>query len=851
MIPRATQNVIIGHRSFPDRDLMAAPSITTRIAQAAQLDLLAALRSLARSPGYATTVVLSLALALGAGAAAFSVIDAVRFRALPFKDGDRLVVLSEVPVDPIATARPSDSCRTACNISYDTFDQVLRTYPFHALDVVAAYTSGGKALNRGGESILVNGGVVSDNLFDLLGARPYRGRAFSPDDNKLGVPLTTVLSHDMWTTHFGQDPAIIGQVIKLSDSQYTVIGIMPPGFRHESRSDFWLPAVPTLDPSTRPAIRIITAIARLRAGATIDQLRGELSNIDPAPAAGSARGNAPKMRIEATPLRDRYTTSTRSHDLIFAAIVGCVLLIACTNLANLVLVRTLHQQRELAIRVSLGAGVGRLARHLFAQQLVLVVIAEVIGLALASWSLGFLGSLAALNSLRPDGMEYRLDARVVLFAMSLALLAGAFLSLAPARVMSRLDVQRLLREGAPSGGAARWGSRAQQVFVVAQIATAVVLLIGGGLMADTVVHLSRVDVGFDHTKLVQGTPSFPHPWRVRETYMPVSRRILDELSRMPGVGGVALRATLPLGNRGNAPAITLEGRAEPLPAGIAPSSALSVSSGYFEALGVKIVRGRGFTDQDLENSVPVAILNEWAARRWWPGEDPIGRTFRVDTAPSKPVTLTVVGIARDNKAAQSSILLADDAAELYRPFEQASSAFPTFFVRSTGSPAPLLKPARDALVKLVPDRPVFTTLVSDQIAQQLRGVRLNAMQIVGFALVGLLLAVIGIYGVLSHAVGRRTREIGIRGALGATRGGIGAMILRDALALTAIGLAIGLPLATSSSRLINDLLHGTKPTEPVVYVLVALGIVLVSLIASWIPARRAARVDPIVALRSM
>jgi putative ABC transport system permease protein len=718
------------------------------------------------------------------------------------------------------------------------------------MDAVAAYTSGGKALNTGTEPVLVTGGVVSDNLFDLLGVHAYRGRAITPEDNKLGVPLVVVLSYSMWTTYFGQDPKIIGRVIKLSDSQYTVVGVMPPGFNHETNSDFWLPAVPTLDPSTRPSIRAVTVIGRLRPGTTLQQLQGELSRVEPAPPANAARASSIKMRVDAQPLRDRYTSSTASHDLILAAIVGCVLLIACTNLANLVLVRTLHHQRELAVRVSLGAGAGRLTRHLFSQQLILVVVAEVLGLVLARSSLGFLSSLSALSSLRPDGMEYRLDAPVMLFATALALLAGAFLSVAPARVVASLDVQRLLREGAPSGSGGRWGGRAQQLFVVAQIATAAILMTGGGLMAHTVMQLSRVDLGFDYTQIVQGTPSFPHPWRVREKYMPVSRQILDEMARLPAAASVALRATNPIGGRGDGPAITLEGRAEPLPRGLAPTNAISVSAEYFKTLGIKMARGREFTDQDREASVPVAIVNEWAARRWWPNEDAIGKLFRIDTAPGMAVTLSVVGIVRDNKAAQPNVLLADDGPEVYRPFEQAPSAFPTFFARGKGSPAPMLKPSRDILVRLVPDRPVFTTLIADQVKQQLSGVRLNAMQIEGFAIVGLFLAVLGIYGVLSYAVSRRTREIGIRGALGATRAGIGTMILRDALGLTMIGLVIGLPAATAASGLISSLLHGTSRTQPVVYVSVALGVAAVSLIASYIPARRASRVDPIVALRT-
>lgn len=816
-------------------------------------DVRLAARSLMRTPGFTITAALSLTLAIGASAAAFSVIDAVRFRALPFPDSDRLVLISEIAdeegraAEKHATGR---DCRTACDVSYETFDQVLKPYPFKSLDAVAAFTAGGKALGTKGEPILVMGGVISPNVFSLLNVSPLHGRTFTPDDNTLGATPVTVLSYALWTSQLGADPNILGRVVKLSDTHYTVIGVMAPGFEFESKSQFWLPIVPVLDPSTRPSVRTVTAIGRLAPGRTLDQFRGELAALRPAVPQGRPAGKPlPHMHLAAAPLRERYVSSTQSHDVLFASVVACVLLIACANLANLVLVRTLQQQRELAIRAALGGGTARITRHLFLQNALLVAVGAGGGILLASSSLGILQSASVLDSLRPPGMEYRLDARAIGFVVVLAIAAAFLLSILPARLVSRIDAQKLLREGGPGSGGARWGRRVQQLFVVAQVASAVVLLTGGTLMARSVMHLSALDLGFDAQRVVQGSPSYPHPWRVPDKYLPVTERILTQMAALPGVDGATLRAAIPLGTRGDAPSLTLEGMAAPLPPSDAPAVAFGISPTYFDVMGVRLLQGRKFTDNDRENGIPVAVINEWAAKRWFHGSDPIGRTIRVDTAPSLGVTLSIVGVVRDNKAAQPNVLLADDAAEIYRPWLQAHSPFPVFLARTRGAPAAILKPIRELLVREVPDRPLSANLLAEQASDQLSGVRTNATQVLAFAGVGLFLALLGVYGVLAYAVGIRTRELGIRGALGASRGALRTLVLRDALWLSGLGAVLGLAVATSTMPLITELLHGIPPRDPATYAVVALVVIAVSLFASWIPAHRASRVNPVEALR--
>ena len=819
-------------------------------------DFRVAFRSLGRTPGFLITGVLSLALAIGTSAAAFSVIDAIRFRALPMRDAERLVLLSEVPAEHAGSSRDSrarNRCATSCDVGYKTFAQALADHPFRSLDLVAAFTSGGKSLIVKDEPILVVGGVVSPNLFALLGASPARGRLFTPDENQLGASPVVVLSHDLWVTQLGGKPDIVGSMVKLSDTRYTVVGVMPEGFDFESDSKFWLPAVPTLDPSTRPSIRTVTVVGRLRDGSTIEQLRAELTAIEPVVDDAPDGRRAEPTRLTAAPLRERYVTSMRSNDVIFGAIVVCILLIAAANLANLVLVRTLAQQREIGVRVALGAGATRLTTHLMSQIAVLVTLGTAVGLLLSVWFVKLLAAAAPFQGTRLTSMAYRVDLRVAVFVTVLAILLGLVLSIVPARIVFRTDVQPLLREGGSGsgvGGSGSWGKRAQQGLVVAQVASAAVLLVGAGLLLKTTLRVAHVELGFQPTGLIQAGVSFPHSWRVPEKFVPVTRQLLFEAQQLAGVRSAAVRATTPLASAASAPRVIPHGRAEPLGAGLVPSSAISITADYVRTIGASLVRGRTFTDQDDEHTAPVAMVNEWAARRWWPQGDPVGQIVRIEADGQAPLELTVIGVLRDNKAARPNLLLADDGPELYRPLAQAPSASPSLFVRTTGAAAPVVRSLRQLVLRLVPDRPAFTGLVSDRVDQQLAGVRATAMQIVAFAFVGLVLALTGVYGVLSYAVSRRSREMGIRTALGATGLRIRVLVLRDALVLASSGIVLGLMAAKSVARMLEGLLYGVSAEDPQVFAIVAGFLVFVALVASYVPAHRAARIAPVTALRS-
>lgn len=798
------------------------------------------LRTLARSPGYVLATVASLALGIGASVAAFGVIDAIRLRTLPFPSADRLLVLSEVP----RSSPGGPNCALECDVSYETFSQRLSNRSFQTLDAVAGFTSGGKVWMSNGEPVPVSGGVVSPNVFSLMRATPFLGRTLKAEDNQLGVGLVTVLSHAMWSNLLGADSGVVGKAIKLSDSQYTVVGVMPPGFDFEAGSQFWLPAVPTLDPSTRPSIKSLTVLGRLAPGRTLSEARAELAAVELPTQSGG--GGRVEMTLEARAVRERYTTAAQSHDVIFAVMVGCLMLLGCANLANLSLVRALDRRREFALRATLGASRRRLALDVVGQHAVLVVTSTLLGLVVAQWLFAVLGRTAALAALRPSGMTFQLDARAMAFASLLSLVVGAVLSIAPVRVATAPAAGLMLRDELAAGVHKNW---AQQGFVVAQIAAAFALLCAGGLLAHSALQIARVPLGFDPTRVVEGSPSYPHPWRVREKYMPVTQGILDQLAVLPGAQEVGLRAQLPLRGAAGGAEVSVDGAA-PLAPTLVPRVATSVSPKYFDALGIRLRRGRVFGGSDVAGGVPVAIVNEWAAAKWWPNTDPIGHTVRVDSASGVGVALTIVGVVANNRAAQPRMLFAESGPELYRPYVQAPSAFPSFVVRSEGDPAGLLRPVRDVFVRSVPDRPLFATLTSNIVGDQLAGVRSNASQAMWIAAIGMVMALIGVYSMVAYSVRRRTREIGIRCAVGASKHDLARLILGDVVLLVLVGLAIGVPVARATSGVLATLLHGTSPTQLSVFALVAVGVLALALAGAAWPFAKALRADPVEALRA-
>jgi putative ABC transport system permease protein len=814
-------------------------------------DLAFARRSLRRSPGFVWAAVLSLGLAIGAGVAGFAVVDAVRFRALPFPNADRLVLISEVP---------ATGCPNVCDVNYKTF-ALLRAHHFESVDALAGFTGGGKALGSGVDQIDLIAGVVSGSLFDMLGVRAEIGRTFADDEDRLGAAPMMVIGHDLWANQLGADRSVIGKTFSLSDEPFTVIGVMPAGFTFESSAEAWLAASRYLDPRTGTSLRQINVLARLKPGMRMEQLAGELRTLEAASNEGRPEKNRTTFGV--APLRDRYVTATKSRDLFFAAIVAAILAIGCANVASLVLVRALKRQRELAIRSALGAGSGALVRYMIVENGILGAGGLAIGLVLAWASLIAMRLVAPLQTgLHVAGMEYRMDWRVVVFAVLLTVVVTCLLSIAPVRFLLRADLQQTLREGSLTTTSSRGGASAQRAFVVVQTACAVALLVATGLMVRTISRFAGVELGYDARNLAYASIVPVHSGRLAEKYLPVDDQLLRDLASMTGVEHAALRMSVPFGavrpraagaivvrNDLDETAVTLDGGRQ-LPPELQPKTAFGVSTDYFTLMRVPFIDGRAFTERDDQSAPPVAIISNWTARHWWPNESAFGKTFSVDTAPGLREMITVVGVVRDNLAAQPSVLLAKPGPEIYRPFKQANFWIATYYVRTLGSAGKIVEQAKDALMRVVPaNGRAQGGMVSTQVEVQLESVRTNATQIAGFAIAGLLLAVTGLYGVLSYVVQQRTHEIGVRSVLGADSARILNMVLSQAMALALTGVVVGLVTAIVSMRLMTGLLYGTPTNDVAVYLSVSVLALAVCLAASYVPAKRASRVDPSVALR--
>jgi len=800
-----------------------------------------ALRRMRKQPGFAASVIVSLGLAIGASAIAFSILDAVRLRALPLPDSERLVLVSEVLVEPDGSTRGGGGCQNGCSVSYVAYSQALARRDFRSIDSIAAFASGGKALTVGNDTQTVVGTVASPSLFAMLGVQPAVGRLFTPEENRLGAPPVAVLSHGLWASQFGQDPAIVGRPVQLSDTRYTVVGIMPRGFDFELGSQFWLPETPALDPSTRPSITNVAVVGRLAPNVSIERFRAELTSVD----LGVVRrpdGAGRRFLLTAEPMRSRYVAATQDNDLLFLVIVGCVLVIACANVTNLLLARAVGERRAFSIRTALGAGASQLVRLILVEHLLLVAAGAALGLFLAWLALPIVGSADQLNSLRLSGMSYRLDLRVAGFAIAVAALVAVAISIVPMLLVVKGDVQIVLREHGEGAADGKRGSLAQRAFVVAQLACAVALVVGGGLATRRVWHLSHLDLGFDAAHLIQSTPSLPHDWRVKEKFVPLTERILEDLRAVPGAVSASARAFVPIGS---STTLMPSGTTVNLPARLVPGVMVAVDRDYFQTLQVRVLRGRVFSRADRELGAPVAVVNQWAAERWWNGKDALGETLRITAADGNTTMLTIVGVVDDNKAGQSSLLLADDGPLLYRPFEQAPSAFASFFVRVQGDPSAIVRPVNQAVARLVPNRPLSTQIVANVIAQQLGGLRSTAAQLTGIAAAGLFLALIGVYGVLAYTVNRRTRELGIRRVLGATSGGVLTLILRDAARLAAMGVTLGLAIAWAGLRWLG----ATATADASVYASAAALALVAAVASAWIPASRAAKISPQEAIR--
>jgi putative ABC transport system permease protein len=794
-------------------------------------DLRYALRQALLRPGFTLVAVLTLALGIGANTAVFSVVNAVLLQPLPFGEPERLVWL--------ASFGKSESSMSPLDF------QDLRDRGTKLESAAAMYWRRLNLTGDGAEPERIAGYAVTPELFSVLQVPPALGRAFERQDAAPGAARVTVLSHGLWQRRFGADPAVVGRSITLNGNSTLVVGVAPAGFRFPASAEAWTPlgfTAEDLEPKQRGA-RYLRSVARLKPGVTAAAAQAELDVL----ARGIELANPDTNQgigVSVVPLHARLVREVRPALLVLLGAVGLVLLLACANVANLFLMRTAARQAEVAIRTSLGASRFRLVRQLLTEALLLALLGGGLGMLLATWSLDALLALSPADLPRLE--EVRIDRAVLGFTSLAAVATGLLFGLAPALQASRADLAAALRRG--GRGLTPGHRRLRSVLVVSQMALALLLLAGSGLLVKTFVKLRQVEPGFDASGVLTFTltlPSarYPGSQQVRELY----ERLIEWLEVLPGVQAAGTIFGLPLGAMNANSTFGVSGRPRPR---TDPVAYLRVVGGdYFRALRIPFRRGRLFDRRDRAGSPGVALLNEEAARRYWPGEDPVGQRLRahVSMTDERQVPREIVGIVADVK--HRGLDLAAEP-EIYIPHAQHAVDSLTFVLRAGGDPLSLLDAAREQVWALDRELPLANVQTMEAILSASVADKRFTMQLFSaFAGLALLLAALGIYGVVSYAVGLRTREIGVRMALGATRGQVLRMVLGQSLRLTAAGLALGLAGTLALARLIEGLLYGVAPRDLPTLALVSAMLGAAALLASLLPARRAARVDPMSVLR--
>ncbi len=815
-----------------------------------------ALRKLAKSPGFTAVAVLTLGLGIGLNSAVFSVINAVLFKPLPVEDPARLASVYTEEEDFFLTHAP---------MSYpDYLDLAAESRSFTEL---AAYTFTMLAIEHDGESELIMSELVSGNFFDTLGLRAARGRTFTADDDRAGDPsAVTVLSHLAWQRRFGADPGVIGSQLRVNGHIFTVIGVAPEGFHSLTRGfapELWVPMrmmgrinassgmnsgnpTPGLDQLDDRARLWHWTVGRLAPGVSIEQAEAEVDTF--ASRLGEAYPETNEERLMAVVRKDRARILPGVDDALFAGsfvvlgLVALVLLIACANLANMLLARAMGRRKEMATRLALGASRGMVIRQLLAESLALALAGGVLGLALALMSNRLLG--AALASVPNLGLELTLDVRVVVYTLAAATLTAVAFGLAPALEATRTNLAASLREEARGTVGTLKKRRLRSALVIGEVALSLMLLICAGLSMRSMQNAHRIDPGFDADGLVIARfaphlQGYDEP-QAEELYRQLSIR----LATMPGVRNVGQASHIPLTMSITEDAAVPEAQASLPVDEWNRADVARVGPGYFEAMGIPILRGRGPTEHDTAETTQIAVINETFAERFWPGEDAVGRRFAVDGF-EQP--FEVAGIARDGKY---RTLGEAPRPFFYRALAQDYSGSRTLVVRTEGDRQAAMAAIRQVAREL-DDKLAVSDLgtIEEAMATALVLPRTGAALFGAFGAIGLLLASIGLYGVISYTVSQRTHEIGIRIAMGARRRDILGLVLKEGLVLTIVGVALGLAGAAASTRVLESVLYGVSATDLATFGGISLLLTTVAVVASLVPARRASNVDPLVALR--
>lgn len=798
-------------------------------------DLLYAVRRLLKTPGFALVALLTIALGIGANSAIFSVVNGVLLKPLPYPEPDRLV----------GVYHTTEGHRAV--MSGPNFTDVSRTAT--SLENAAAVSTGRMILTGEGEPTRLPVAEVSASLFSVLRVRPALGRAFNADENTPGRNNIVILSHSLWQQRFGSDPSVIGKRITLDGVPKEIVGVMPAGFSYPAGRDAWLPVDYDEGFVTKQrGAWYLSVVARLKPGVTPQQSAAEVETIGRNLARQYPDANG-EIGMTTYPLLEAMVGDIRSSVMILLGAVGFVLLIACTNVANLLLARAATRETEMAVRTALGARRGRLVRQLLTESVLLSLVGAGLGLLLAVWG------VELLTSLKPQGIprldNVRVDGLVILFTIAVGVITGVLFGLVPAFAATR-GLSATLKEGGRGAVTSRGGTRVRGVLVVAELALAVMLLAGAGLLMRSFIKLQAVDPGFKVEPALTFDLTLPDArYKEPEQQIAFYDQLLPKLRSLPGVQAASAVMGLPLSGLDFIISFEVGGR-PPVPPAQQPAMQVRVATPeYFGTIGIPLKRGRLFTEDDRLQTPKVVLITEAAARQYFPNEDPIGKTIKLGwgRGPGKPrAGGEVVGIVGDIK---DEGLNEANPPQIYMPLRQWPVSFTTVVMKTTVPPTSLTEGARAQVAALDPNLPLSNVSTLDAIvAKSISQQRFYMTLLSVFAAVALVLAAIGIFGVLSYAVSQRTREIGIRMALGAQERAVIGLVVRQAMLLVGTGVVAGTVLALYLSRTMTKMLFSVHPTDPTTFVSVAAVLAGVALFASYLPARRATRVDPIVALRS-